>query len=364
MRILITHPSKTSRGGIFNATLLHAIGLKAIGHDVVIATGSEALVPFAEKYGVPVIFDRKFDEPLGPVYSFGAGGKLRKLGRLDAVIHQGGKSWIWGRLFFPGAQHSVVFHTSKISLRKYFKNWLVLSKFQYQELANNKRLLLKRNIQVVKNGFFPVPASSNEDRKKQSGNTIIIGSLAEIRGMKRFDMLIDAVAELRSRGYLIECVLGGEGSALPDLQQKVFEKNLQHVIHFPGWFNNVSEFYDQIDVFCLPSDYESFGIVLLEAMSAGVPVMATKTNGALDIITHKKNGLLVNVDDLHDLARSIQLLLDMDESKRIELAENGKVHAEKNYGFEAVGRSLEEAIYNFASQKSLLPFGRSIKKPG
>lgn len=361
MRILITHPSKTSRGGIFNATLLHAIGLKAIGHEVVIATGSEALVPFAQKYGVPVIFDVKFDQPLGPVYSFGAGAKLRKLGRLDAVIHQGGKSWIWGRMFFPGAQHSVIFHNSRISLRKYFKNWMVLSSAQLEILKDYKSPFLNRNIERIKNGFFPpAPVSGVRD----DHDVIRIGSVAEMRKVKGFDVLLEAFHELIIRGHKVELVLGGDGGELPGLKKRVAELGLEDYVKFPGWFEDVSKFYEMIDIFCLPSLDEPFGLVVLEAMSAGLPVVATKTYGPVDIVDNGKNGILVNINDKHDLVLGLQKLLEMDEGQRNQLASAGQEHAERNYGFEAVGRSLEEAIYNFASQKSLLPFGRSIKKPG
>ena len=75
-----------------------------------------------------------------------------------------------------------------------------------------------------------------------------------------------------------------------------------------GWIKNKDEFFKKIDIFFCSSYIEPFGLVILEAMLNGVPVISTKCKGPMDIIEHMKNGILVNIDDKQEMVKAIRLL--------------------------------------------------------
>jgi glycosyltransferase involved in cell wall biosynthesis len=118
-------------------------------------------------------------------------------------------------------------------------------------------------------------------------------------------------------------------------------------VTFPGWTNQPETFYAQTDIFCLPSRNEPFGLVLIEAMARGLPVVATQCNGPLDIVTPEHDGLLVPTGDLPGLTTALRrLLTDAPLRQRLGSAARTKVAAQ--YSPEAVGRSLLAALAAFA----------------
>jgi glycosyltransferase involved in cell wall biosynthesis len=93
----------------------------------------------------------------------------------------------------------------------------------------------------------------------------------------------------------------------------------------------------------LPSRHEPFGMVILEAFSAGIPVVASLTGGIGKIITHKRNGLLFKNQDSTELYENITLLLD-DKSLKDELVENACVDVKK-YDWKHIANNLD-SIYS------------------
>lgn len=103
------------------------------------------------------------------------------------------------------------------------------------------------------------------------------------------------------------------------------------------------------DVFVSSSIAETFGIVLLEAMKNGLPIVATRVGGVPDIITSLKNGLLVAKEDPESLAEAILKLVDH-PSKAAELARHGH-EVVKKYDWKNVIQLVQDAYRNVASTK-------------
>lgn len=117
----------------------------------------------------------------------------------------------------------------------------------------------------------------------------------------------------RSCGFLIV----GSGPEERHLQEYVIAHKLKHVF-FLGNRDDIPSLLQQADVFLLTSQRESFGISLLEAMAAGCPVIATRTNGPESILTDGGNGLLAEIGDVHGLASHvIHLLRDKALARRL-----------------------------------------------
>jgi glycosyltransferase involved in cell wall biosynthesis len=104
-------------------------------------------------------------------------------------------------------------------------------------------------------------------------------------------------------------VLVGKGNLEPMLRQQADRLGLNGHVRFLGWRDDLREIMPLFDVFVLPSLNEGMGRVLVEAMAAGRPIVASRVGGIPDLVRHGETGLLVTPRDEVSLAESISLLL-------------------------------------------------------
>jgi glycosyltransferase involved in cell wall biosynthesis len=149
------------------------------------------------------------------------------------------------------------------------------------------------------------------DIKEDERMLLTIGRLEKIKG---FQYLIKALPSIiKEVGSTKLVIAGPEFSYGSELKQLVEETNVRDNVIFYGPINGKEKFeaFSAADIVTIPSLYEGFGILLLEAMAAGKPLIATSTGAAPEIIQNGKNGILVNPGDSEDLAgKVIKLLSD------------------------------------------------------
>lgn len=174
-------------------------------------------------------------------------------------------------------------------------------------------------VEVIPNAVDPGRFARERKSGKRGGTptVLFVGRLAEQKGV---DVLLRAAAELRRRrGLMFEIV--GDGPDRAKLERLVRELGLTNV-HFTGRSGRVPESLAEADMLALPSRWEGMPNVVLEAMAARCPVVATDVTGTRDLVRDGVNGLLVPVDDHRALAAGIERLLDADTLAK-SLAENG-----------------------------------------
>ncbi len=132
-----------------------------------------------------------------------------------------------------------------------------------------------------------------------------IGRLVQKKG---FDMLLEAIALLRKRGLDVVTELAGDGPQRKALRRQLRALGLEASVRMPGWVDDVGAFLRGADLFVLPSRDEPFGIVVLEAMASGVPVLATRTQGPAEIV-NAACGFLTDASDPIELAAAIEAAL-------------------------------------------------------
>ena len=133
--------------------------------------------------------------------------------------------------------------------------------------------------------------------------TIRIGTLGRISKEKNLDSLLKTIQICKEKliNIEIELFIAGEGEEKDNLTNLAKNLNIHNHTHFIGWIQNKQEFFSNIDIFCLPSHEETFGIVILEAMKYKVPVIASDAMGPKSIITNNKNGILVKKDPINKM---------------------------------------------------------------
>lgn len=136
----------------------------------------------------------------------------------------------------------------------------------------------------------------------------LLKSLGRCVHKKGFDLLLTAVVRLREAGHAVRVQIGGDGPERAALEAAIQANGLAATVELVGWIDDVGAFLADADIFVLPSRDEPFGIVLLEAMARGVPVVATPTSGPLEILLPDR-GLVCTTIDAAALADALAATL-------------------------------------------------------
>jgi L-malate glycosyltransferase len=149
----------------------------------------------------------------------------------------------------------------------------------------------------------------HRSRLSESGECIIM-HISNFRAVKRVDDAVRAFARI-SRALPARLILIGDGPERGRVQQAAEEEGVANRVTFLGKQESVAEILSCADLFILPSATESFGLVALEAMACGVPVIATRVGGIPEVIPEGEAGYLADVGDIETMAeRAIEILKD------------------------------------------------------
>ncbi len=169
--------------------------------------------------------------------------------------------------------------------------------------------------------------------------------LGRLRSQKGVIYLLKAAALLRERGEDFVIIVCGDGPERPRLEAEIRRLNLQKVVLFTRFIphNDIPILLSMAHIFVLPSIYEEFGSVLLEAMAMQLPIVASHTGGILEIIRHRENGLLVRPMDSESLVNAISLLLH-DLNLAYKLGKQAYLDAQK-YDIVKIAEKIRDEIY-------------------
>nr|WP_231134445.1 glycosyltransferase [Motilibacter deserti] len=173
------------------------------------------------------------------------------------------------------------------------------------------------SVRSVPNGVPDVELPARAPRER-----LVVGSLGRLDGQKAYDVLLRAAA--RVEGVDVEVV--GEGAERERLEALAGELGLQGRVRLPGWSERSRDALAGFDVFCLPSRAEGFPLSIVEAMLAGLPVVATAVGGVPEAVLDGRTGLVVPRDDVDALAGALRALRD-DVGLRDRLGKAGRERA-------------------------------------
>jgi glycosyltransferase involved in cell wall biosynthesis len=194
-------------------------------------------------------------------------------------------------------------------------------------------------------GYKPVLRAKYGIKK----DDILVGTVGTISELKSQRDILDAADRLRDvPGIYFICV--GEPYRDDDylyfdgLKKKRAELRLERRVFFEGFTDDLASIYGSIDILAHPAEREGLGRVILEAMGAGVPVIAKDCYGPAEIITSGVDGVLSDPNDFDDFAGKLKLLVD-DENYRKRLGDAGKKKVADLYTVERSTRRIQE-IYD------------------
>jgi glycosyltransferase involved in cell wall biosynthesis len=159
-----------------------------------------------------------------------------------------------------------------------------------------------------------------------------VGFIGRLDPVKRVGDLVDAMALCDASMHL---EIYGDGPQYGLIAQHVADLELESRVVMHGSVPDTRNALATMDVLVLPSAAEGFGLVLIEAMASGVPIVASDVAGIRDVITNEQNGLLVPVGDVYALATAIKRVL-RDKVLRDRLVSNGQATVREKYTWSAV----------------------------
>lgn len=219
--------------------------------------------------------------------------------------------------------------------------FLAVSRALADYLVRECRLPASR-VQVVANGVNTARFAPGPSPTPRSSPGLAVGVLTRLDARKGLSYLLRAMAELRSDLPDARLLIGGDGEARSALEREADSLGLTERVEFAGAVNDAAQFYRRLDLVVLPSLDEAFGLVVLEAMAAGLPVVGTQVGGIPEILEDGVQGRLVAPADSQALAGAIRELC-RDPLRRGQMAEQARRQAQR-FDIDRTARALQ-AVY-------------------
>lgn len=203
--------------------------------------------------------------------------------------------------------------------------------------------MTKQPVMVVPNILPDYMRCTVSSKKKHRTEKFVFFSCGNLVPGKRFDLLLKAYAALPQNVRQISCLrIAGEGPERQTLEELTKDLQIERQVYFLGRVDNrqLPMWYAQSDCFVLASDFETFGVVYIEAMACGLPVIATRCGGPEDFVL-PENGLLIEKNNQKALTEAMENVyqdFEKYDSKRIVLM------AMKQYGEKTIVDKLR-AVY-------------------
>jgi len=337
----------------FNIEVVPSRWIKLFGRPIVILLSIKRIIQIIRKENIDIVH----------AYNFAAGlsaGIAARICRLPMIIcvHQDISDYI--------SQSKNYFVRFISSIRKR----IILSLWRFGSIPLARKILpvskyVSKSIQTI--GIAPnkievVYNGLNFDRLKQidlqvkklreefniSDDIFLVGSVGRLVDIKGYEYLISAARALLEKCNYIKFILVGDGAQKEYLEKLVAENGLKDHIIFAGFRKNVPELLSSFDLFVLPSLSEGLPTVILEAMWAGVPVIATDIGGIPEIVTDGETGFLVKPKDPDALIEKMILYL-RDRALRRQISYRAKEFVVKNFSVEQKVLRLNQIYTKLAS---------------
>ena len=357
MRHVISVTTDRQPGGIATALTGYSRALNMAGyrHMVILPEGASVLPALAKEPNIEI---KSF--PLGWLkfhiltrFIFCPSFRARLSDARAILIHNARLLTSLSRLAPP---HFLVNHSGKLRYLEKADNILFLSSAAQNRAkrafdALGMAAADQPKCIILPHGFS-IPATARKKAAKQDKGKIpkiiAAGRFVEKKG---FTDLIDAAALLQHQNIPCMIELYGTGPLEDSYQRQIDQLGVKNIT-LKGWAENLSSCFAKADIFCLPSHEEPFGLILGEAMLAGLPVIASKTDGPCDILgaggtrpqeTLPRGGLLYPQGVPEALAEALSLLIK-DKKSCAAAALAGNRHITEHYSLEKQAQALDAIL--------------------
>ncbi|MBN1143253.1 MAG: glycosyltransferase, partial [Bacteroidales bacterium] len=253
---------------------------------------------------------------------------------------------------WAGIRHIVFRRGSAIPVRNTLFNRLLYRHVITHIIANSeetKRTILQHNnllfpadkITVIYNGInlSQLDALPADKLYQKSTEELVIGNMGRMVSQKGQQYLVEIARIFSKKGIRFRILIAGTGQLENSLKQMAIESGVEDKIVFLGFVDNTKAFMESIDIFALPSVWEGFGYVLVEAMACRKPVVAFQVSSNPEIIADSATGFLAAPMNVHEFSNKLE-----------ELGRNPELR--KQFG--TAGRKRAEALFDHEKSQQLV----------
>jgi glycosyltransferase involved in cell wall biosynthesis len=209
-------------------------------------------------------------------------------------------------------------------------------------------------IAVIQNGIAALPLESRSrlELRKETGmdaDDLVLISVGRLVYQKAHEVLVACMPAVLKEFPNAKAEIFGEGILRGDLQNQIEKLGLSNSVKLLGRSDHVPSYLASADIFVLPSRWEGLPIALLEAMSAGLPCVATKVEGVDEVLVEGQHGLFVPVENPEALAQAILQLL-RDPVTRSRMGAAARLHVSKFYTVDRMCEQYLELMLGFLKE--------------
>ncbi|MCX5700445.1 MAG: alpha/beta fold hydrolase [Candidatus Omnitrophica bacterium] len=370
-------------GGLEQSIYSFSEEFKTLGHEVLIATPNFRGMPAEEPGVIRIPAFQKFG---GTIFSvnFPASGLLTKLMEEFApdIVHSHCPFFMGDLALRLSRQHAIpLVYTNHTMFEQYVHDWPIQNEgvkrfvvklaVGYANLADRvivpcesvQEILLKRG---VKTPMEVIPTGVDVKRFSQGGgkafreqnqippDALVIGHAGRLALEKNLDFLIDCMIGVLKKDPRVHALIVGLGPAKEMIQETFKQAGLENRLHLTGvlHYQALVDAYLAMDVFAFASLSETQGIVLIEAMAAGVPVVALDAPGARDVVEDSLNGRLLNEMDQESFVNALLWVLARSPEESQIIKEAARTTTQK-YLINVSAKRMLEVYEKVRSRKSI-----------
>jgi glycosyltransferase involved in cell wall biosynthesis len=237
--------------------------------------------------------------------------------------------------------NSIIHHAQLFAFRKLSKHItkVIAVSESVRKYSVEKNIFPKNKIETIYNGIKPKTITNLKKMSDSNKQKLIIGSIGTLTKLKGQRYLIEAFKNLKSSNIDFQLEIVGSGQDERHLLKQVKKLNLQDKIRFLGQLNDIDKVMENWDIYVQPSISESFGLSVAEAMSMGIPVIATAAGGLSELVDGD-SGILVNSKDSQALSCAI-IKLGLNPKLRSNLGLHAKNRIEKYFSLNDMVKKTE-----------------------
>lgn len=263
---------------------------------------------------------------------------------------------VHGFHFYKGAPliNRIIYKNIEKFLAKYTDVLITINEEDYEatkkfKLRNGEQVYKVHGVGIDSKNFVIEDFNKTAYRKKLNLNKddILLISAGDLINRKNYDIAIKAIAECKNKN--IKYFICGEGPKEEELKQLISNLNLQEQVYLLGYRNDIKELMNSADIFLFTTLQEGLPRSMMEAMSTGLPCIASNIRGNVDLIENEKGGFLNNPNSPEDFAKSISILVN-DKDLRRKMGEFNK-ECVKQFDTENVKQELYNIYSNIRSKE-------------
>ena len=192
---------------------------------------------------------------------------------------------------------------------------------------------------VIFNGIDPGVLTTDEDRRRArllmgiSDSTLVVGSVARLDPVKDLTTLIAGFAELHRRRADSVLLIVGDGPERGALAGAAAAQGLDRHVHFTGYRSDARALLPAMNIYASTSISEGISLTLLEAMAAGLPIVATRVGGTPEVVIDGETGLLVPARNVPALSSGLMTLAESADTRR-EMGSRARLRVERHFSLD------------------------------